>query len=160
MSGGFPPLSQKKSLDVSSAPTTPPRATSSSDRQKEERACQSTRSLTVTPASSATKWYQLYRGKVGGAAGALRLIARIPNAAGAGATTVNDYNDVLPYCTTAWMWQQNLDCMSLKQLAPMLKIPLAVVDLSVRWAQVLYCAPTLYAPGRATRIINIGRSGL
>lgn len=110
----------------------------------------------VTPAGgNATKWYQLYRGKVGGAAGDLRLIARIP--ATGGAQTIVDLNASLPFCTSAFMWQQNLDVMSFKQLAPMMKIPLAIIDLSIRWAQVIYGVPVQYAPGKQLLFKNVGR---
>ncbi len=113
----------------------------------------------VTPAGgAATKWYSLYRTKVGGASGTERLILRLPNTAGIGALTVNDFNASLPGCTSGFMWQQNLECMSWKQLAPMLKIPLATVDATVRWMMLLYGVPVLYAPGRSVLIRNIGRS--
>lgn len=111
----------------------------------------------VTPAGgAATKWFQLYRGVAGGAAGALRLIARIP--ATGSAQTLTDLNATLPYCTNAFLWQQNLECMSWKQLAPMIKIPLATVDASIRWMQLIYGTPTLYAPGKAVIFVNVGRS--
>jgi hypothetical protein len=58
------------------------------------------------------------------------------------------------------MWQQNLEAMSWKQLAPMLKVPLAVVDLAVRWAQVIYGVPVMYAPRKYVLYKNIGRSGV
>lgn len=113
----------------------------------------------VTPAAgAATKWYSLYRTKKGGASGTERLIARIPNTAGVGALTIDDVNASLPGCTSAYMWQQNLEVMSWKQLAPMLKIPLATIDASIRWMQLIYGMPVLYAPGKTVLFKNIGRS--
>lgn len=113
----------------------------------------------VTPAGGpATKWYSLYRTKKGGASGTERLIARLPNTAGVGALTVDDFNGSLPYCTSAFMWQQNLEVLSWKQLAPMLKIPLATISASVRWMQLIYGVPTLYAPGKTVLFKNIGRA--
>jgi hypothetical protein len=115
----------------------------------------------VTPAAAGVKWFQLYRTKMGVAAPALsdyRLIAKIPNAAGAGATTVNDYNGVLPFCTEAFLFQQNVQALSFKQLCPMIKIPLATTDANIRWMQFLYGTPTLYAPGKVLKVINIGRA--
>jgi hypothetical protein len=44
-----------------------------------------------------------------------------------------------------------------KQLAPFTKIPLATVDLSYRWMQVLYGALQLKAPRHCFRIFNVGR---
>lgn len=113
----------------------------------------------ITPGSAvAVKWYSLYRTKKGGADGTERLIARIPNTAGAGALTINDYNNTLPYSSSVFLWQQNEECMAWKQLAPLIKIPLATVGPSIRWMQLLYGVPVLYAPGRATLIKNVGRS--
>jgi len=112
----------------------------------------------VTPSSATTAWYEVYRGPKGGAVGTERLILRIPNAAGAGASTVNDYNDAIPGCTSAFLFQQNLESLSFKQLAPMVKIPLATIDSSIRWMQLLYGVPTLYTPGKNVLIRNIGRA--
>lgn len=113
----------------------------------------------VTPAGGpATKWYSLYRSKKNGLSGTERLIARIPNTAGVGQLTVNDFNANLPYCTNAFMWQQNLECMSWKQLAPMIKIPLGTTGPSIRWMQLIYGVPVLYAPARTVLFKNVGRA--
>lgn len=113
----------------------------------------------VTPGSAVTvSWYEVYRTKKGGAAGTERLIMRVPNTAGAGQLTFNDYNNYLPGCTTAYLFQQNAEAMSFKQLAPMVKIPLATVDSSIRWMQLLYGVPVVYAYGRHVLYINVGRS--
>jgi len=72
--------------------------------------------------------------------------------------TLNDFNANLPFCSSAFMFQQNLENMSLKQLAPMLKIPLATVDSSIRWMQLLYCVPVLYTPGKNILFKNVGRA--
>lgn len=113
----------------------------------------------ATPAAgAATKWFQLYRTKKGGADGSERLIARIPNLAGAGASVLNDLNVSLPGTTSAFMWQQNQEVMNWKQLAPMLKIPLATLGPAVRWMQLIYGVPVLYAPGKTVLFKNIGRA--
>jgi len=113
----------------------------------------------MTPGGSTdVDWYEVYRGQVGGAAGTERLILRIANAAGAGAQELNDYNANLPYCSSAFLFQQNLESMSVKQLAPMLKIPLATIDSSIRWMQLIYLTPVLYAPGKNVLYKNVGRA--
>jgi hypothetical protein len=56
------------------------------------------------------------------------------------------------------LFQQNLEAMSIKQLAPMIKIPLATIDARTRWMQLLYLVPVLYAPGKCVLIKNIGRA--
>jgi hypothetical protein len=114
----------------------------------------------VEPAAGpTTKWYQVYRtpkGKTG--IGNARLVARIANAAGSGETTITDLNAVIPGTTEAYMWQQNVEAMAWKQLAPFLKIPLATIDASIRWMQLVYGVPVMYLPGRFVRYYNIGRA--
>lgn len=113
----------------------------------------------VTPGgSTTTESYELYRTAKNGAVGTQRLIQRVANAAGAGEQDVIDRNFTLPYCTTAFLFQQNLECMSFKQLAPLLKLPLATIDSSIRFMLLLYGVPCLYTPGKAAIIRNIGRA--
>lgn len=113
----------------------------------------------ITPGgSTSVGWYEIYRTTVGGAAGTERLILRVPNAAGAGEQTIDDYNANLPGTTSAFLCQQNLESMSYKQLAPMVKIPLATIDSSIRWMQLIYGVPVLYTPGKNVVFKNIGRA--
>jgi hypothetical protein len=115
--------------------------------------------FTLTPgAGGDVDWYEIFRTKKDGASGTERLILRVPNAAGAGAQTIDDFNANLPGTTIACLFQQNLESMSVKQLAPMVKIPLATVDTSVRWAQVIYMVPVMYAYGKNLLFKNIGRA--
>jgi hypothetical protein len=48
--------------------------------------------------------------------------------------------------------------MSVKQLAPMIKIPLATIDSSIRWMQLLYIVAVLYSPQKNVVFKNIGRA--
>lgn len=113
----------------------------------------------VTPGSAVSvEWYELYRTVKGGAVGNQSRILRIPNAAGAGTQTITDINASLPYTSSAFMLQQNTESLSLKQLCPMLKMDLAMIDTSFRWMQLLYCVLTLYAPGKNVLYTNVGRS--
>lgn len=112
----------------------------------------------LTAGSVVPDWYEVFRTKKGGAAGTSRLILRVKNAAGAGEQIINDYNAILPYCTSAYLLQLNMECMSFKQLAPMVKIPLATIDSSIRWMQLLYGVPTIYTPGKVLLLRNVGRA--
>jgi hypothetical protein len=112
----------------------------------------------MTPGSIAPDWYDVFRTKVNGATGSERLILRVKNAAGAGEQIINDLNWNLPNTTRGFLFQQNLENMSFKQLAPMVKIPLATVDSSIRFMILLYGVPTLYTPGKNVLFTNIGRS--
>ena len=113
----------------------------------------------VTPGgSTTTESYELYRSPKNGAIGTQRLIQRIANSEGADEQILTDRNFNLPYCTSAFLFQQNLECMSFKQLAPLLKVPLATIDSSIRFMLLLYGVPCLYCPGKILMIRNIGRA--
>lgn len=115
-------------------------------------------SWAMTGGSVLPEWYDVFRSKKGGASGTERLVLRVKNAAGAGAQAINDYNNKLPGTTSGFLFQQNLENMSFKQLAPMVKIPLATVDSSIRFMILLYGVPTLYTPGKNVLFQNIGRA--
>jgi len=113
----------------------------------------------VTPGGSTdVDFYELYRSELGGADGTEKLILRVNNTAGAGEETIEDLNASLPNTTSVFLFQQNLEAMSFKQLAPMVKIPLATIDSSIRWMQLLYGVPVLYTPGKVVLIKNVGRA--
>lgn len=112
----------------------------------------------LTPGGVQPDYWEIYRTKVDGAAGTERLILRIAHAAGAGEQTLDDQNAYLPGTTSAFLFQQNLENMSFKQLAPMVKIPLATIDSSIRWMQLIYGVPTLYTPGKNVLYTNVGRA--
>ena len=112
----------------------------------------------VTPGAILPEWWEVYRSKKNGVAGTERLVLRVANAAGAGESVLNEYNDRIPGTTSAYLFQQNLENMSFKQLAPMVKIPLATVDTSIRWMQLIYGVPVLYTPGKNVLYRNVGRA--
>lgn len=70
--------------------------------------------------------------------------------------TYTDRNTDIPGTNKAFLVQMDLDVISFKQLAPFTKIPLATIDPSIRWMQLLYGTPALYAPRKLTVIKNIG----
>ena len=109
----------------------------------------------MTPGGVVPDWYEIFRTKVGGASGTERLILRVP---ASGVTTIDDFNASLPYTTSAFGFQQNLEAMSYKQLAPMIKIPLATIDSSIRWMQLIYGVPVIYTPGKHVLFQNVGRA--
>ena len=112
----------------------------------------------VTPGAILPEWWEVYRSKKNGAAGTERLVIRSANAAGAGETTITDLNHKIPGTSSAYLFQQNMENMAVKQLAPMVKIPLATVDTSMRWMQLIYMVPVLYTPGKNVLFINVGRA--
>lgn len=110
----------------------------------------------ITPAGANTLWYEVYRTKANGTDKS--LILRVPNLVGAGETIMDDLNESLPFCSSAFMWQQDDTCLAWKQLAPFMKIPLGTTKLAMEWMQVVYGSPVLYAPNRAILYKNVGRA--
>lgn len=103
-----------------------------------------------------TRYFKIFRTTVGGAAGTGRLIGKVKNTGGT--LTFTDNNDRLPGCSVAILFQMNLEAVSFKQLAPMVKIPLATIDTSIRWMQLIYGVPMLYTPGKILMFKNVGRA--
>ena len=100
--------------------------------------------------------YEVYRSAIGGAVGTERYMTTV--AWSADPTVITDTNADLPGTSRAFMIQQNIEFFAFKQLAPFVKIPLATIDTSIRWMQLLYGAPTVYAPGKAVIFKNVGRA--
>jgi hypothetical protein len=112
----------------------------------------------LTPGAVVPDYWEVYRTKVDAASGSERLILRIPHTTAAAEETLDDLNANLPGTTSAFLFQQNLENMSFKQLAPMVKIPLATIDSSIRWMQLIYGVPVLYTPGKNVLYVNVGRA--
>lgn len=113
----------------------------------------------MTPGSSVTvSWYEIFRSKVGGTDGSERLVLRVKNTAGTGEMTLHDYNAFIPYTTSAFLFEQTPEAMYVKQLAPMIKVPFAPIDMSIRWAQLIYLVPVLPAPRKMVLYTNVGRA--
>lgn len=116
-------------------------------------------SLVITDGGSsgqeACTGYAIYRSKAGGAAGTEQIIAKVPRNA-SGTTTYVDINQYLPGTSKAFLMQMDLQSLSFKQLAPMMKIPLATLAASIRWMQLLYGVLTLYVPKKNLVYINVG----
>jgi len=110
----------------------------------------------VTEGAPAPTAFELYRTKVDGAAGT-ELLALSAARTGA-TTTIDDFNADLPGTSQAFLIQQNVEYFSFKQLAPFVKIPLATIDTSIRWMQLLYGGLTVYAPGKSVMFKNVGRA--
>lgn len=114
--------------------------------------------VTPDPGQPLPTYYKVLRSPKDDTAASSRLILRVANDAGAGEKTIIDINEYLPGTTRGFMFQLNMENMSFKQLAPMIKVPLATVDTSIRWMQLIYGAPVLYTPRRNVIFRNIGRS--
>lgn len=108
--------------------------------------------------------YVIYRSKVDDTASTANLypIFEISKAEltagydGAAAGHVNDLNRWLPGTEQAMLIQGDNEVMEFKQLAPLMKMDLAVLSPAKRFMCLLYGTPILYAPKKMVRFINIG----
>ena len=101
-----------------------------------------------------TSGYKIYRTRLGDAGGTKYLIAEIPSAGAS--TTFKDGNENLPGLGVAYMGQMDESVLTLRELSPMLKFPLATVASSIRWMQLYYNVPIVFRPRGWVIIKNIG----
>jgi hypothetical protein len=77
---------------------------------------------------------------------------------GAAAGQVRDKNKYLPDTYQAFMIQDSEEVYAFKQLAPLMKMDLALLGPSYRFMVLLYGTMMLYAPKKMVRFINIGKA--
>ena len=70
-------------------------------------------------------------------------------------TIAIDLNLNLPGTSTAYMLQMNEQNFAFRQLAPMIKIPLATLAAIVRWMQLFYGVPIVYSGRRNVLFVNV-----
>ncbi len=112
--------------------------------------------FTVADGGQDTTFYEIYRTGPGAAVGTAQLMVRV---ARTGATQViTDLNADIPGTTKGFVLMQNQRSFSWSQLLPMTRIPLAAIDTSIRWSQVIYGAVKMYTPAKNVVVKNIGRA--
>lgn len=87
------------------------------------------------------------------------LVVQLPVAAqGAAAlTTPDDLNFLLPFTSIAYMGELTPQVITFRQLAPLMRLDLAVLAPAYRWQILLYGTAILFAPRKWLRYVNIGR---
>lgn len=75
---------------------------------------------------------------------------------GGAAGAVRDNNRVLPDTDQAFMIEGTTQVWNFKQLAPLMKMDLAIVSPAYRFMVLLYGTPMLYAPKKMVRFVNVG----
>ena len=107
--------------------------------------------------------YRIYRSKVGAAAtDAMYPLFDVSvkeltdGYDGAGAGIIRDKNHFLPDCDQAMLVQFDNEVVEFAQLAPLMKMDLAVLSPAFRFMILLYGTPFLYAPKKMVRFVNIG----
>lgn len=77
---------------------------------------------------------------------------------GGAAGVVRDRNRIMPDTDQAFLWQQDTEVIEFAQLAPLMKMDLAILSPAYRFMILLYGTPFLYAPKKMVRFINIGQA--
>lgn len=122
--------------------------------------------ITITAGSGgvhAATAYRIYRTEVGGAAtGPFYPIMEVSiddvtrGLDGASAGAIRDLNRFIPNTDQALLLQFDDEVINFAQLAPLMKMDLALLAPAYRFMILLYGTPLLYAPTKMVRIINIG----
>lgn len=113
--------------------------------------------LTI-PAVPGAYAYAVYRSAKNGAASTAEFCGYVAPATVGGAATFVDLNHKLPGLAQSYLLSNDAEVLRFKQLAPLMKMDLAVVATSYRFMQLLYGAPILYAPRKNCLFENIGRA--
>ena len=78
-------------------------------------------------------------------------------AGGATGAAPVDTNAIMPFTQTAYIGEMTPSVLTFRQLAPLMRMDLAVLAPAYRWMIMLYGTPILFAPAKWTRLTNIGR---
>lgn len=117
--------------------------------------------ITITNASAmvvAPEYFAIYRTEKDGTQ--KYCIAKIPAASvnASGVTTFVDKNETMPNTYTAFMGEFTPEIIAFKQLAPIMKMDLALLGPAYRWMILIYGVPQLYAPKKWMKFKNIKAS--
>lgn len=111
--------------------------------------------IPVTDAGPSTTYYEVSRTPTDRPVAEARTIMRVRRT-GVSQDLV-DLNRFLPGTSKGYMLTQTSEVLKWKQLAPYTKIPLATIDTSIRWMQIIYGALQLMKPKQVGMFINVGR---
>lgn len=117
--------------------------------------------ITITNSASmvvAPEYFKVYRTEKDGTT--KYCIIDVPTASvnASGVTTVVDKNETMPNTYTAFMGEFTPDVIAFKQLAPIMKMDLALLGPAYRWMILIYGVPQLYAPKKWMKFKNIKAS--
>lgn len=109
--------------------------------------------------------YTVYRSNKGAASAAaatfyplftVSVSEKVNGYDGAAAESVRDRNRWMPDMDQAILFQMDNEVIEFAQLAPLMKMDLALLAPAYRFMILLYGTPFLYAPKKMVRIVNIG----
>ena len=107
--------------------------------------------------ADAPEYLKLYKTAVGGSI--KTFVARIATTSQSGAATVTitDTGIYMGSTSKAYVGELSPQVVAVKQLAPLMKMDLAILAPAIRWMILCYLTFILYAPKKWVRIINIGQ---
>lgn len=104
------------------------------------------------------RYYRVYRTRVGETA--LYLLDEIADS-GQATTSYEDRGLYIPGTSLAFgLYMDGDQGFSWKQLAPLMKLPLAQIDTSMRWCILLYGLLQVYQPKKQCILLNVGSTGM
>lgn len=104
------------------------------------------------------QYYAIFRAPAGTTTGH-EFIGYIADSTGSGGgVTFRDSGRKLPGLSTAFLLQLDPENVTWRQLAPLMKIDLAIIGAAYRWMQLLYGTPIVALPRHQLLWQNIGRS--
>jgi hypothetical protein len=116
--------------------------------------------LTITNPSAISgltpDYFNIYRSDDGGNTFYYIDSVATSSQAASGTTTYTDTGIYMTNVSTAYIGELDPLIASFKQLAPMMKMDLAVLGPAIRWMILLYGTFVLYQPKKWAKIINIG----
>lgn len=113
--------------------------------------------IVITAGTTSAIAYNVFRSTVSGSG--YEYVGTVKDSTGnGGGATFRDHGDFLPGLAHGYLVEQNAMNMVWKQLAPLLKLDLAVISPAYRWLQMLYGTPIVFAPLHHAIMDNIGRA--
>jgi len=119
--------------------------------------------FTITNAAAvsvAPEYFNIYKTLPGGTTKYLVGRIRANSVANAGTTTWDDTGLWMAGTTKAFVGELSPQVISVKQLAPLMKMDLATLAPAYRWMILCYLTFILYAPKKWVQFINVGGSQL
>jgi hypothetical protein len=101
-------------------------------------------------------YFNVYRSDDSGVTYYYVLSVATSSAASAGTTTATDTGLYMTNVSTVFIGQLTPEILAVKQLAPLMKMDLAVLGPAIRWMILFYATFVLYAPKKWCKIINVG----
>lgn len=114
--------------------------------------------ITITNAASmvnAPDYFKLYRTEKDGTKAYCIMDIPADSVSPSATTVAHDVNYRLPNTYTAFMGEFSPEVLAFKQLAPIMKMDLAVLGPAQRWMILIYGVPQLFAPKKWMKFINI-----